>query len=937
MNTRKLNIGGKQLTREFEVLGAIFVLFAILIFSVYFGLNYANFNLDTRNQAAGKTVFLENGQDLQAAIDNAGPSDAIFLKPGSYTPSGAQGFLIRNKTLRILGAGKDFTTVGAGSGNYVFNITNSIVSFESLTISGSKTDGIKVDDSSTSSLSVISAAITNNSGAGISSGAKTSVQKSILDQNGDGITTSNNLDLNSTVIKNSAKSGVSILTSSTSDTKILNTLITNNAGTAISVGGGKTVSIKNVTAYDNGSGIVEGTNTATTTILNTTVQRAKADGISLRNSASTVKYSNSYANNPNYTPTSLGSAEGNLSVNSGFTSETAFQLASGSPLKSVGSTDEKNADGSRIDIGAYGGSPVLLAANGVPTITSTPPEFTKPGQAYSYELVATDPDGDALSYVVLNNNIPKWLKQDKNKFTGTPTQSDIGYYGVMVVVSDRKGGNIVQPISINVLPESRSIPQTTASPTPTQANQNPAPQITITSPSATSIFSKNSSSITWKVTNGVEVDKFVVSYSTDGQNYTTIATLPGSAISYNWSDVSKLTNGKYFIKVEATDKGNPPVTVATVSPQFEVKNPEENTTDTITITKINPADNDVVQSRRQVIVVEFQPENDLDKTQTKLLVNGKEVAYDTTRKTIFHQPNADYEGNTVQVEVQLVTAKGGKASRQWSFNIQATTNPDNTTPTVDTTQSICLPGSTSLCIPNNIGLALLACLILVILLLILYFVVKFIKTLRDQREGNLEAEFTEYYDDKSVYPENATVDTNKTPTYEEGQTASNDQDMSQYYTEGDAVQETQTVDPNAQPVQEVDNSQFTEGDKVITNDQTAYDPNVTQQDQSQFTQDQSLDQSNTQSPFTQANDQSGQMTQDQTQYNDQSQGQVPVDQNATAAAPATNDQYIQDLKSKYGVTDDQINQYNQGQQAPVDPNAPQDQQQNNQSTGDQNA
>lgn len=902
MKSRKLNTGGNQLTREFEVLGSIFVLFAVLIFSVYFGINFASFNLDTRNQAAGRTVFLENGQDLQAAIDSAGPSDAIFLKPGSYTPSSGQGYVIRNKTIRILGAGRDFTTINAGSGNFVFNISNSKVSFESLTITGSRGDGIKVDNGSLSDLSVRDSSITNNSGAGIATEAKATIQTSVLDQNGDGITSSNNLTIENSYIKNSARTGISILTSTSSDTKITNTLLTTNATSGISIGGGRTVAIKNATLFDNVTGIVEtGTNT-TTTITNTIVQKSNNEGINLKGANSTVRYSNSYQNGTNYSPTALASAEGNLSVDSGFVSSTQFQLSASSQVKNKGIPTEKNTDGSRIDMGAFGGSPILLAANGVPVIRSTPPQFVKPGQNYSYELVANDPDGDALSYVVLNNNIPSWLKQDKNKFTGTPSRSDIGYFGIMVVVSDRKGGNVVQPISINVLPEGRAIPTET----PTQPTSTPipnvAPQVTILSPTASSVFSKDFKVISWSINQGVNIDSYTIKYSNDGQNFTTITKLPGTSTSYTWTEVEKLTNGKYFIRVEATDKGNPPVTVGSTSQQFEVKNPEVQTTDTITITKINPADNDVVQSRRQVIVVEFQPENDLDKTQTKLLINGKEVAYDTTRKTIFHQPNADYQGNTVQVEARLVTAKGGKASRQWSFNIQATTTPNDTTPTTDTRESVCFPGSTTLCVPNSIGLAFLACLILVLLLLILYFVVKFIKTLRDQREGNLEAEFTEYYEDKKdVTPQPTNIDITQTPAYQENQPS---QDMSQYYSTDQQTTQEQLQFTGGEQLQ----YQGVESDKANeytqTGNQSDYNKN------NQPTSVQYTDDNAPVATYPQQYQNDLQFAQGATSPETNQQAMTSDQTFQTGNA---NDQYIQDLKSKYGITDDAINQYNQNQ------------------------
>src|SRR5688572_30313735 len=111
------------MSREIEVFGAIFMLLSILVFSVFFGIYSSQLNFDLNNQAAGNTIFLQSGDDLQAAIDRAADNDAIFLGAGNYTTTTSTGFKVTNKKIRILGAGAKYSTINVGgTADYGFNI-----------------------------------------------------------------------------------------------------------------------------------------------------------------------------------------------------------------------------------------------------------------------------------------------------------------------------------------------------------------------------------------------------------------------------------------------------------------------------------------------------------------------------------------------------------------------------------------------------------------------------------------------------------------------------------------------------------------------------------------------------------------------------------------------------------------------------------------------
>lgn len=80
-------------------------------------------------------------------------------------------------------------------------------------------------------------------------------------------------------------------------------------------------------------------------------------------------------------------------------------------------------------------------ANRAPSISGTPASTATVGQAYSFTPTASDPDGDALTFVL--DNRPPWATFDTatGKLSGTPTASDIGVRSeIRIRVSDGKGG-----------------------------------------------------------------------------------------------------------------------------------------------------------------------------------------------------------------------------------------------------------------------------------------------------------------------------------------------------------------------------------------------------------------------------------------------------------------------------------------------------------------
>jgi parallel beta-helix repeat protein len=765
----KKKFGSRTVKREAEILTTLSLFFVLAIFGIYFAIKGQSLNFDSRNYAAGRTIFLSSGDDLQEALDRAAPNDAIFLKVGAYSPTETDGYLIKDKNIRILGAGADFVNISGTDGTNVFHLQNANVQFDGIKISGANTNGVLIENSNTKDVSFKNVTITNNSGAGIKTDSKTTIQTSLIDQNANGIISTNGeLIVENSFIKNSTYTGISIASTSASNTRFQNNVIYKNTEEGLLFEGSGKNTVKNNTILENGDGIIE-TGTSTTQVINTVVQSSKGEGISLKGS-STVTYSSASNNvTANFTPATLGQLEGNLTTKAEF--DESFKLTS-AVLKDKGIANEKDYDGTRIDIGAFGGSPNLLALNSKPVINSTPIEFVRAGERYSYEIKATDPDNDKLSYTIINKSVPKWIKLDGSTLSGTPSASDVGFIGVMVVVSDKRGHNIVHPVSINVIPISRTSPGTTtptptavvtttvrqtpnATATPTSSIQTPTPtveptgndevpEVSIISPVVGATFDKGNITIQWELTSEEKVESVEIKYSEVGKDdYKSIAQVAPSQKTYTWN-AADIEIGKYVLKVEAKEK-NSSLTVAEISDEFEVKDvPKNVNTGELVITKISPVENDVVSDFKPLIFVEFKPDVDIDKAKTYLKANGTNLNYQYTKNSIYYEPTQGFEGNKVQIEANIVDTNGVEVFKKWTFSLPAEANPQNGSGT-EVSQSSKILG-----LPRVLGLLVLGVLILGLLGSILYFVVKLVKTVREERQGSLEAEFIEYYDTPSA-------------------------------------------------------------------------------------------------------------------------------------------------------------------------------------------
>jgi hypothetical protein len=105
---------------------------------------------------------------------------------------------------------------------------------------------------------------------------------------------------------------------------------------------------------------------------------------------------------------------------------------------------------------------VVTNTNDAPSITSTPVTAATEEVQYTYDVEATDLDGDSYTFSLSTFPVGMTIDGTSGLITWTPTNSQVGPNSVVVVVTDGNGGNDTQSFTITV------------------ANTNDAPTITST-------------------------------------------------------------------------------------------------------------------------------------------------------------------------------------------------------------------------------------------------------------------------------------------------------------------------------------------------------------------------------------------------------------------------------------------------------------------------
>jgi fibro-slime domain-containing protein/RHS repeat-associated protein len=135
--------------------------------------------------------------------------------------------------------------------------------------------------------------------------------------------------------------------------------------------------------------------------------------------------------------------------------------AAGAPNVTITVSDGRGGTATQL----FNLSAVAPQTNRAPTITSTPRNSIALGLTYYYQVVATDLDGDHLTYVLDTPLTGVTLDVATGLMSWTPTSSQLGAHPLQIHVSDGRGGSAPQSVPITVTTAgSNGAPTITSSP-----------------------------------------------------------------------------------------------------------------------------------------------------------------------------------------------------------------------------------------------------------------------------------------------------------------------------------------------------------------------------------------------------------------------------------------------------------------------------------------
>ena len=105
-----------------------------------------------------------------------------------------------------------------------------------------------------------------------------------------------------------------------------------------------------------------------------------------------------------------------------------------------------------------------VAANRTPAITSTPETLAWENAAYSYQVIASDPDGDKLTYTISSDKTASGLYINATNGQITWTSPVAGEYNITVTVKDTLGATAFQVFKLVVKPFYNRPPVITSTP-----------------------------------------------------------------------------------------------------------------------------------------------------------------------------------------------------------------------------------------------------------------------------------------------------------------------------------------------------------------------------------------------------------------------------------------------------------------------------------------
>ncbi len=385
-----------------------------------------------------------------------------------------------------------------------------------------------------------------------------------------------------------------------------------------------------------------------------------------------------------------------------------------------------------------------------PQIVSSPPadRTITTDESWQYQVQATDANGDSLSYSLLNN--PGFLSI--NSSTGLiSTNSNAktpATYDVTVVVQDAFGGTASQQFQLSVVSPSTNptpTPNPNPNPTPTPTTTNKPGSVTITFPVANSELKGATNQVSWTATDPDGIKDVKLAYSTDKSNWQAIATVAGDKTNFVW-DVSKLTDGSYYLQVTITD--NLDATTTATSEKFTVANttaPIPSTATKPLIISVKPEDATNVTDTKPEISGQFTPpaNSAIDPATFLLKLDQTDISTTCTVTASGFKctPASDLALGVHNVHAEVKSTDGQTAIREWAFTIVAKPTDTTTSPAGSQISS------------QTVIIVLVACCLLALLVLIPWLLFILWRRRNQAKEDNFAepqpvnpSEFTNYGD-----------------------------------------------------------------------------------------------------------------------------------------------------------------------------------------------
>ncbi len=301
--------------------------------------------------------------------------------------------------------------------------------------------------------------------------------------------------------------------------------------------------------------------------------------------------------------------------------------------------------------------PVTLVdpVNKPPTITSTPPNtLILIGQAFGYDVEATDPDGDVLTYQLVNPPNFLQINPQTGQISSKVNLTISGSYSVVVKVSDGKGGEVMQ--EFNLVVEER----------PTSVVK----KIEIVAPAEKDILHGQDNLVKYSLENIISIKQITLFYSTDAATWTEIGKLSSEADEYIW-DVTSLEGGDYYLKIEVVTEDNKKYEA--ISKQFSIKSEEDSVESAASIINLNPGEDVQIKELTEIratLVSSEGAEIDVESLEVKLneesitnlcTLQNDQVICDLTTITV--------EEGRHKVSIAFEDTAGKQTQKEWYFEV----------------------------------------------------------------------------------------------------------------------------------------------------------------------------------------------------------------------------------------------------------------------------